>query len=161
MQIGPVGGGSSSATFKGAAAYMSGSQAYGTPNVSVVLTLDTQSYDVGACWSTGAATRMIAPVAGYYLVQAAVTWASATDATTREIRIRLNAAGVAGAGTSVALMSTPAIATAGVSTTQRCSAVIYMAAGDYVEAFGLQNSAGSLNASMAVGQAFSIALLGT
>lgn len=161
MQIGPVGGGSSSATFKGAAAYMSGTQSIATPNVSTVLTLDTQSYDVGACWSVGAPTRMIAPVSGYYLVQAAVTWAAGTDSTTREIRIRLNAAGVAGAGTSVALQSMPAIATAGVSTTMRCSAVIYMAAAEYVEAFCLQNTAGALNASMAVGQAFSIALLGT
>ena len=104
------------------------------------ITCDSERFDNDTLHSTAANTgRLTATVAGTYLIIGNISFdASATG--TRIARIFLNGA------TEIALVSVPAVATGAVGTAICVTTLWVMAANDYVELQGWQNSGGDLAA---------------
>lgn len=122
-------------------AYPSGNQS--TSGSTVVVALGAEDYDTSSMHDTATNnSRIVAPVAGYYVVQAQVTWA-ANSTSRRLLALRANASGNSAAGTQLALSTGQAM------TTGAMSLQIYwegpLSISDYVELFALQDSGGSLN----------------
>jgi hypothetical protein len=89
----------------------------------------------GTCGASGSKTKLIAPVAGVYEVNASVQWdTNSTGA--RVLRIQKNAS------TDLVTDQRTAIG----FTANSASTMVKLAAGDFVQALVLQNSGGSLNA---------------
>jgi len=89
----------------------------------------------GTCGANGSKTKLIAPVAGVYEVNASVQWdTNSTGA--RVLRIEKNAS------TDLVTDQRTAIG----FTANSASTMVKLAAGDFVQALVLQNSGGSLNA---------------
>lgn len=60
------------------------------PNITLTtLAYSTAMFDLGACWSPAVSTHLIAPRAGYYIIEANVGWNNAADADgQRQLQIR-------------------------------------------------------------------------
>ena len=85
-------------------------------------------------------SRLTATTAGYYVVTAGISWAfNATGQ--RVVRIGKN-----GGTTQGAEDARQAITTGAANTSCTTSAIVKLAVGDYVEAYGFQDSGGALNA---------------
>jgi hypothetical protein len=113
-----------------------------TNNTFTNLCFDTTAFDndhlwdaTGACGATGAKTKLVAPVAGVYQVDAAVQWAN--DSTgVRVLRLTKN-------GTSDLVTDQR---TAAAFTGNTASTLVKLGAGGFVQAEVLQNSGGTLAA---------------
>lgn len=92
----------------------------------------------GALWASGQPTRLTAPVAGTYLIEASVQWNGAGGGA----RIAYFGVNGAGFGTEASVNAGP---NSGGGSEQALSMVKYLAAGDYVETFVMQTSGGNLN----------------
>lgn len=127
-----------------------------TTSTWTTITLDSERFDNDTLHSTVSNTgRLTATVAGTYLIIGNISFdANATG--TRIARIFLN--GV----TEIALVSVPAVATGAVGTAIIVTTLWVMAATDYVELQGWQNSGGDLAAlsSDAYGNEFSMIRVG-
>ena len=97
---------------------------------------DTELFDSASMHSTSSNTgRITAPVDGLYSVDAMVAFASNATGY-RDITVNRN-------GTAYLRDRSPAIS--GISTIARCSGLITMTAGQYLEVAALQNSGGNLD----------------
>lgn len=124
-----------------------------TTVTSTVIALASETYDsTGSMHSTSTNTsRIIAPVAGKYLISASIGFAS--NATGRRIcAVRLNAAGSSASGTLIAEKIGQANATS--LHTESVTFTYDLAASDYVEMFALQQSGANLNTSAAEQQSW-------
>jgi hypothetical protein len=108
-----------------------------------VATFDTDNSDAYAMHSTSSNTsRIIAPAAGLYIVTA--VFAFANNATgTRKAQLRKNSAGSSTGGTS--LGHTGGAPQSGLQFFGSISAIVQLAASDYVEMFVYQDCGSSLN----------------
>lgn len=105
-------------------------------------TFDTDNSDAYSMHSTSSNTsRIIAPAAGLYIVTANFAFAS-NGTGTRKAQLRKNAAGVSTSGTS--LGHTGGAPQTALQYFGSISAIVQLAASDYVELFVYQDSGGSL-----------------
>lgn len=112
-----------------------------TSGTIAVLTQDTDDSDVLAMHSTATNTsRIVAPSAGLYIAYATLNFAAHATGV-RIGNIRKNAAGSSVGGTSLGYVE---LATSGTITYVQVMGLTYLAATDYVEVFGYQNSGGAL-----------------
>lgn len=111
--------------------------------VSTLITFDTEEYDSNGMHNpAGNAGRLVAINAGTYTYNASISWPS--NATSwRYLMIRKNAAGSPVGGTRV-WQGFIAASAAVSNNTQSITRDIVLAAGDYLEMYGIQNSGGSL-----------------
>lgn len=132
--------------------YVSGSFNVTPQNTLMVVTaFDTQIYDTaGNGWDVSDPGKLYAREAGYYLVRGGIHWTGNVDSTARQIHIQKNGS------INCGMVCHPPVPVGGVSTHQIVTAVVQMAAGDYVQLVALQNAAASLSATISVGQSFSI-----
>lgn len=105
---------------------------------------DSEYYDTDTMHSTSSNTsRLVVNTPGYYAVQAAISWNPNTTGVRLAV-IRLNAAGSSSGGTLVvATYASPP------GSSNQCTCVtpvveLSLAANDYLELFGYQNSGGAL-----------------
>ena len=107
------------------------------PNAAMTtLQFNSERYDQGVMHDPAATSRLVARVPGLYLAGGGVSWAAGGAAT--QIRILRIAHTLAAGGTlTVASVAGPPATGA---TDQIASAVLQMAAGDYVEAIAYQDS---------------------
>lgn len=125
--------------------------AYQTTGVSIgsgtateiLMTFDSESWDNDVMHDNVTnPSRLIAKTAGLYAVNYQVAFpANATGV--RYAVLRKNAAGVSGGGTAIALARDQSASATGASYVSK-SLDVQMAANDYLEVFGLQNSGGAL-----------------
>jgi len=113
-----------------------------TSGTAVQMLFDTEAYDNDSMHSTSSTTgRIVMNTAGLYLVTWSMAWASNSTGN-RFAEIRLNAAGVIGAGTKLDIARGAAINGA---VTQYGSAFMYrFAANDHIEMQSSQTSGGAL-----------------
>lgn len=124
-----------------------------TSGTSLLLTWDTEAYDTDTMHSTATNTsRLIATTAGTYAVTARIAFASNATGI-RYIDVRKNAAGNVASGTRVAFDANTAVASSTVTVVNVACDVV-MAANDYLEVFGFQNSGGALSDDVSAGQTF-------
>lgn len=125
----------------GASAYNSTNQTL-TSATGALITFNSEHYDTSSIHSTSSNTgRLTAPVAGYYLISYVGEFASNATGF-RQILIAKNAAGVYGAGTSLAAARSTGVGSD--APIVQVTHTVLLAAGDYVEAFAYQNSGGNL-----------------
>lgn len=98
---------------------------------------DTEVFDVGACWAPGRSTRLVAPIAGVYLVTFAGGLATAVGGRVAA-QLRRNGATLEYGGTLTPTASAPEVGAAG-------STLVSMSAGDYLELQIYQESGGAVN----------------
>jgi hypothetical protein len=114
----------------------------GTSGTAGLLLFDTESYDTDSNHSTSSNTsRLVCNATGLYDVRVNLFFATNSSGY-RELQIRKNAAGSNVGGTVVGLARVAAFA--GAAAQVYLAKDIPLTAGDYLEAFGLQNSGGSL-----------------
>lgn len=101
------------------------------------ITWDNEVRDDGGCWSSGDATKLVAPVAGWYAISSWVWW-KANNAGGRRLYILAN-------GTTTVGRSSTASSAAMNDITNHVSAVYYLAASEYVQIMADQNSGGGLD----------------
>lgn len=118
--------------FIGARVRHSTTQTIGTGGGGTAVAFDTEDYDLGGCHASGTNTRLVAPVSGYYNVQASIAWDS-NALGSRNLWVTRNSDGMI----PVANKVNPDDAT---DIQQSISADIYLAAGDYVTFTVLQDS---------------------
>jgi hypothetical protein len=107
----------------------------------VAVPWDTEEYDTAAMHDAASNTsRLIAPVAGTYQVEAMLPFVAAASGVRRAILCK-NSAGAAGNVLDVDSRA----GDAGTYTPLRLSTTLELAANDYVEAFVTQNSGGTVN----------------
>lgn len=124
-----------------------------TSGTSLLLTWDTEAWDTDTMHSTVTNTsRLIATTAGTYAVTARIAFASNATGI-RYIDVRKNAAGNVASGTRVAFNANTAVAS-GTVTVVNVACDVVMAANDYLEVFGFQNSGGALSDDVSAGQTF-------
>ena len=123
-------------------AYASAAQTL-TTATSTLITFDSEQYDSDTMHSTASNTgRLTAITAGMYAFNAKITYAS--NATSwRYIMVRKNAAGSAFGGTLISQDFITGLAVSNNSIWVNFD--ISLAANDYLEVFGSQNSGGNLN----------------
>ena len=126
-----------------------GAKVYNNANLSIddssatLLTMNTEVYDTDAYHSTSTNTgRMTIPagLAGYYNVIAGIVWQYDGDGAERQLFIQKGATKVA-MNALLGIPATPAAA----STAQMVSVDLYLAEGDYVAAYALQRTGGTIN----------------
>lgn len=88
--------------------------------------------------------------AGYYIFGGYVVW-TANAVGRRSIDIQFN-----GGGSHIALHNEMAVTDAGVTTSEGCSGIYQMAAGQYAELFVVQSSGGNLDTSLVTFWAFAL-----
>jgi hypothetical protein len=144
MQIGPAGGSplASTPTFYGTSVKRTATQSIlaGTPTL---ITWQAAVYDTTSSWSAFYLSRINIGTTGYYLVRLCVVWPSGADQTYRNVYICKNSEGNP-ATAAIAYNGIPALVALGVYTINECSNVVALTAGDYVEGFCVQGSAGAL-----------------
>lgn len=119
-----------------ARAYRSTNQTIGDSSVTT-LTFDSERWDTGALHDTGSNTdRLVAPVAGKYLITAHIQWASNATGE-RQIRIVDSSANV------MAAASQPPVS--GNVTRMSIATVVDLTAADYVTVAVFQSSGGNLD----------------
>lgn len=129
---------SSTPTFVGCAAYLSGAQSTTTSTATAIL-FDTELFDTDAFHSNVTnKERFTIPAgkAGYYLVTAQIQWTTGLTGY-RNITLMLNAATLMGEAYAI-------VDNAGYPTPQ-CSVIVNLAVGDYIWARGEQSSGGALS----------------
>lgn len=94
-------------------------------------------------WQSAQPTRLTAPESGQYLLSAVLQFAPNASGD-RIAMARRDAGGSATGGADLFAASTRALGTAGYATVLPLVGVVALAAGQYVEVFGLQNSGGAL-----------------
>lgn len=109
-------------------------------NTLTALNFDTERFDTDGLHSTSTNnTRLTASVAGKYLIFATVTWD--TNATgLREIAVKLN--------DTTYILDDVRSAVNGLNSFNSVAGVYHLAAGDYIELIGWQNSGGSLSSTV-------------
>jgi len=114
-----------------------------TTGVTTVLPLNAELYDTDTCHdNTTNPTRLVAQTPGKYTISGGLAYAVNTTGD-RTVTCRKNAAGSAAGGTIVSAGRSPATSS-GATIANLPTVEITMAAGDYIELFGLQNSGGNL-----------------
>jgi hypothetical protein len=121
------------------------------PTTETALQFATNQFNEGGLWSSGANTKMTAPVAGKYLVCAGVDWNNSVTSGYRILKIRVNGGTTYYANTMTSLSSSEII--------QTVSDIVSLNAGDYVEAAVLQNSGSTLATYAGVASFLSMAFL--
>lgn len=119
-----------------ARAYKTGSQTLATATNTAV-TFDAEEFDTGSIWSSSASTKFYAPTAGYYRFSY-VCWWNSSAAGLRRSWVYKN-----GSGTDYGWDQRPPVG-AGDGAVTNGSDIVQMAAGDYLELYGMQNSGGNL-----------------
>lgn len=121
---------------------------------STALTYSTETIDTDGYHSTSSNTsRLTIPQTGYYQVTAAAEF-GANGTGIRQVAIVKNGTSTLGAGRQQAVTS------GGLNTLVECSRLLYLTAGDYLEAHVYQDSGGSLNVTTTEYQPFQITRLG-
>jgi hypothetical protein len=111
---------------------------------SLVLAATVQDYDPSDMWKVDTTERLIAPVAGTYLVSASVAWA-ASDSGYRSTFLRAN-------GTTPIASVTGPFTTAVAGTRQNATGIVHLDAGGFVQVEVLQGSGGNLNVTLSTFQ---------
>ena len=116
---------------------------FATSGTAAVVSWDTEAYKTDAMHSTSSnPSRFIANTSGVYSVSVNLAFVSNTTGI-RTADLRKNAAGASGGGTRMGFWSALAV-TGSTVTTVGGSVDVPMAAGDYLEVFGVQTSGGAL-----------------
>jgi len=118
-----------------ARAYLAASQAIAT-GTPTKITLDTETYDVGANFNT-TLNRFIAPIPGYYLIAGIILWQSPVVDKYYIASMYVNG-GQSFRGDSNASSI--------VSVSSQCSSILHLNKSDYVELYGLHNAGVNKNA---------------
>lgn len=108
-----------------------------TTGTDTAISFNTERYDTAELWVVGQPTRLTAPIAGWYLIGGTIGFAANADTNMRQLILYLNGA------TAIAGHNEPAVT--GVVTRINAHAIYQLAASDYVEMVGRQNSGGNLN----------------
>ncbi|MFC8491774.1 hypothetical protein ACFUJU_13425 [Streptomyces sp. NPDC057235] len=106
----------------------------------------TLSGNEASMWSASQPTRLVAPVAGVYMVHGGITWPGTLGAADARGEIRLNGTGSAAAGTR---MGTQRGSTGAMQVT--ASGTIVMGAGEYLELFLNTASGSAITATVTLG----------
>ena len=107
-----------------------------TKGVSAPIVFDSIAYNDVGMWNVGSPTKLVIPIAGYYLLAGALKWTPTNlDATTASQTILLNGATVL----AVAIPSLFGVAPAS-APTQTATTVHYLSTNDYVELWAFHNS---------------------
>jgi hypothetical protein len=107
-------------------------------NTMTVVSFGTEAYDPAGMHAAARPARLVAPVAGIYMVSATIQWASNGAGTYRYASLRKN-----GAPTVLSLSSVAPVQ--GNLTAQTVSAQLSLAQDDYVEVYVAQDSGAALN----------------
>lgn len=100
------------------------------------LSFDTEDRDDNGYWTVSNPTRLTAPATGWYVVHAGTRWGSTSGGFVRTLYLRINGTtGVEGARSDLS------VGTA--NNAQSVSGIVYLTAGDYVEAIVYQDSGSS------------------
>lgn len=122
-----------------------------TSGTALLLTWDTEAYDTDTMHSTVTNTsRLVATTAGTYTVNARIAFASNATGI-RYLDLRKNAAGAVASGTRIAFDANTAVGSSTVTVVNVAIDVV-LAAADYLEVFGFQNSGGALSTDVSAGQ---------
>lgn len=140
-----IGGGSGSQIPVGARVRRAAAQSIATGSTPTALSFDTEVYDTQGLWSSGAPTRLIAPISGYYAVAGFVQWATATFAAGNYRYADLAVNGATGISRD---RSHPGAGTGDADNV--ASAVYFLNAGDYVELRAAHQDGASRNATGAL-----------
>ncbi|MFE5895827.1 hypothetical protein ACFQ67_00100 [Streptomyces sp. NPDC056488] len=97
-------------------------------------------------WSAAQPTRLVAPVAGVYMVHGGIAWPNALSTADARAEIRPNGTGVAASGTRVGTQR----GSAG-NMQVTASGTIVMAAGEYIELFLNTQSGSAITATVTLG----------
>jgi hypothetical protein len=163
MQIGPAGGSplASTPTFYGTSVKRTATQSI-LAGTATLISWQAAVYDTTGAWFAGSPfpSRVLVLTTGYYLVRLCVIWPSGADQTYRNVYICKNSAGNP-ATAAIAYNGIPALVALGVYTINECSNVVALTAGDYVEGFCVQGSAGALAIGADNISSLSVAILGT
>lgn len=103
---------------------------------ATAISFNVESYDSQGCYSAGSPTRMTAPFAGIYNVQASAEFAQNATGN-RQLHIYVN-------GATHVRQTIPSIGS-GLATRVSIGANVSLAAADYVEVFAFQDSGAALN----------------
>jgi hypothetical protein len=113
-----------------------------TNTTAAAITFDTEVRDDGGYYDAGSPTRLTITNAGWYVLTGSVQFA-ANATGLRRAYFRVNNT------TDYSVASVNAVSSAGLVTVPVAAAVLYLAAGDYVELWARQDSGGSLNTALA------------
>jgi hypothetical protein len=143
--VGPVGpqgpagatGGAAATPVRAVSVTNSGTVSY-SKNAISAMPFNTELFDTANMHSAGSPSRLVAPVEGIYDVSATISFASNAEGA-RELFINVNSSGV----NPFAAASVPGSAAS--TGTMSASGLIFLKAGDYVEASAVQTGPASLN----------------
>lgn len=131
---------------------MSGNQTI-AHDTNTSLLWDTETWDTDSMHSVASNTeRLVAPVTGKYIVVLGISWGPAVGAGYKTIQIRNSAA--------AAIAASHVAETIAGDRVHSCTALVTLAAADYVYGFGYQTSGGNLDVTAGTGIFFGMALLG-